>query len=243
MKKYELIDRNPVTGLYRIRALRDIPSRGVRIGSYGGLVEGEQNLSHDGDCWISRNAEVYNNAKVKDNARVYENAKVYGAAVIRDNAIVGGYARVYGSSRVFDAAQIYGHARIYDYAMVYRNAQVYGDAEVCAMAEVLGQARIWGNAKIRGNAIVKGKAEIRENAIICTSRQHLVVGPIGSRDDFTTFYASKSDVYVCCGCFNDTLENFEQAVLEEHNDDIHGIEYKQAIETAKIRFRCRSPHA
>ena len=58
MKKYELAEQDPETGLYRIQALRDIPEMNVSVGDIGGFVASEKNLSQDGTCWIFRDASV-----------------------------------------------------------------------------------------------------------------------------------------------------------------------------------------
>ncbi len=65
------------------------------------------NLSHEGDCWIDNNAQVY------DDAHVFGNAQIYGNAWVYDNA------------------HIYGNAQIYGDAQIYSNANVYGDAIIC----------------------------------------------------------------------------------------------------------------
>lgn len=52
-KKYEILDeRDNLYGriLHRIRAVRDFGA--VRKGDLGGFVEREENLSHEGTCWI-----------------------------------------------------------------------------------------------------------------------------------------------------------------------------------------------
>jgi hypothetical protein len=49
-KKYELI-KSDIPGLYRIKAVRDFSD--VKKGDIGGYVESEDNLSHEGDCWVS----------------------------------------------------------------------------------------------------------------------------------------------------------------------------------------------
>ena len=70
-KKYELTDEcKSVFGrkLFRIRAVRYIPAFNVRVGDLGGWVEAERNLSHDGDAWVSDNAEICGDAKVFGNA-------------------------------------------------------------------------------------------------------------------------------------------------------------------------------
>ena len=59
--KYELTNEthpdHPT--LYRIRALRDIPERGVKSGDLGGWVESELNLSPSGAAWVYGDARVY----------------------------------------------------------------------------------------------------------------------------------------------------------------------------------------
>ena len=74
-KKYELTtDTKIVYGrkLFRIKAL--ISFGNVTAGDFGGYVEKEENLSHDGNAW------VYGNAKVFGDAWVYGDAKVFGDA-------------------------------------------------------------------------------------------------------------------------------------------------------------------
>lgn len=98
--KYKLTDETitTLTGktLFRIQAMRDIPSHEVKAGDFGGYVESENNLSHDDDAWVFDNARVYGNAQVYGNARVFDNARVFGNAQVYDNAWVYGDARVYG---------------------------------------------------------------------------------------------------------------------------------------------------
>ena len=113
--KYELTDETKnlfdIT-LHRIRALRDIPSAGVKSGDLGGWIEKESNLSKCGNAWVYDNAEVYGNAWVYDNAEVYGNARVC------DNARVFGDARVCGDAEVYDNARVCGNA---DY-MTFKNS-------------------------------------------------------------------------------------------------------------------------
>ena len=58
-KKYELTDEILEVGgrvLHRIVALRDFGE--VKKGDIGGWIEGQENLSHDDDCWVCGEAEV-----------------------------------------------------------------------------------------------------------------------------------------------------------------------------------------
>lgn len=111
MKKYELLERK-INGLCRIRALRDIPEIFVRAGDLGGYVESEDNLSHEGDCWVSNNVQIEDNAWITGDARVYGYAQIEGDALVSGYAEVGGNARVGGEARVGNNARIGGDAKI-----------------------------------------------------------------------------------------------------------------------------------
>lgn len=50
MKKYELTNERNTQGLYRIRALRDIPEFGVVKGALGGWIESKDNLAQHGNA-------------------------------------------------------------------------------------------------------------------------------------------------------------------------------------------------
>ncbi len=53
MKKYEFTNETQQVGdatLYRIRALRGFGD--VKASDLGGFIEKEDNLSHDGICWV-----------------------------------------------------------------------------------------------------------------------------------------------------------------------------------------------
>ena len=75
MKKYELTTNTKMRfgrKLFQIKAL--VSFGDVAAGDLGGYIEKEENLSHDGDAWVSGNAWVYGNAQVYGDARVYGNA-------------------------------------------------------------------------------------------------------------------------------------------------------------------------
>lgn len=66
MKKYRLTDEKIIVGcrtLYRIQALRDFGD--VKEGEFGGWIESEKNLSHEGSARVSDNARVYGDADIK----------------------------------------------------------------------------------------------------------------------------------------------------------------------------------
>ena len=88
-----------------------------------------------------------------------------------------------------------------------------------------------GNAWVGGDARVGGDAEIR------SSTDYLLIGPIGSRDDFVTFFRAADDgIFVKCGCFLGSLDAFLAAVAKTHQDNEHAKAYREATNLAKCRI-------
>lgn len=153
MKKYEFTGETKFvcgTTLHRIRAVRSF--LGVMEGDVGGWIGSEKNLSHDGNCWVSDNAQVCD------------------------------------------------------------DAQVWGDAQVC------------------GNALVSGDAQIN------TSRDLIVVGPMGSENRYASAFRTKAGFAFKVGCFYGTYEQFTEAVKSKHKDSNLAQEYLMFAEMAKLRF-------
>ena len=102
MRKYKLTKTKKECGytLYQIEALTDIKLFNIKKGDKGGWVEKEDNLSQDGNAWVSGNALVFGNAWVCDDAHVSGNARVFDDVWVSGNACVSGNAWVYGHTRV-----------------------------------------------------------------------------------------------------------------------------------------------
>ena len=216
-KKYEFTGEtralSSTTILHRIRAVIDIPSAGVNAGDIGGWIESDSNLSNSGDAWVGGDARVSGDAWVGDDARV------------------DGNARVFGSARVSDDARVSGSAWVSDDARVSGDAWVDGNAWVGDDARVSGDARVGDDARVGGNAWVSGDARINSN------KDFIIIGPIGSRSDFTTFYKNKDEnVCVRCGCFSGTVDEFLAVVQKTHGDNRFGREYRIAAELAKAHI-------
>lgn len=66
-KKYEKYPYGTMNGkyYYSIRSLRDFGN--VKKGQFGGLIENEHNLSHDGDCWIPSFSSAHGPTKISGN--------------------------------------------------------------------------------------------------------------------------------------------------------------------------------
>ena len=192
MKKYELLKDDHINyegrTLYRIKALKDFGN--VKAGDIGGYVESENNLSHEGDCWIYNIAQVFENAIIHGNATIHNNAKIHGNAEVTDYATIRNNARVYdnvlifenakvyndaticynakifGNAQVYDKASIYGHACIFEYSEVYDNSRIYGNAQIYGHAIIHHNARIHGCAKIHGNSRISAESKIYGSADI-----------------------------------------------------------------------------
>jgi carbonic anhydrase/acetyltransferase-like protein (isoleucine patch superfamily) len=152
MKKYEFtgetLEHKGVI-LKRIRRISD--------DLVGGWIQGENNLAHEGDCFVYHDAKVYGDAMVFGDCFVYHDVRVSGNARVCGDALVFSNARVYGNARVSDDAEVYGNARIYCNARVYGNARIYcnawvsDDAKVCGNAEVSHYSQVFGAVQIYGN--------------------------------------------------------------------------------------------
>jgi len=208
MKKYELTAEFIEKWGKKLFRIKALISFGsVEVGELGGYVEKEDNLAQDGNAWVYGNARVCGDAEVYGNARVCGDAEVYGNA------------EVYGDARVCGDAEVYG------------NAWVYGNARVCGDAEVYGNARVYGNAEVYGNARVCGDAEVYGNA------DYLLIGRIGSRFSFTTFFKNKDKgITVSCGCFLGTIAEFRAKVSDTHGNNKHAKIYNLAADMAELQI-------
>lgn len=130
-KKYKLTKKtinHYGTTLYRIKALKDFGD--VKAGDLGGYVESEDNLSHEGDCW------VYYDAIVRDKAMVLDNAQVSDYAIVKDYATVRDSARIKGNN-----------------ILISDKSHIYGKAIILKNSRIIGECNIGGNVKIDNSSI------------------------------------------------------------------------------------------
>lgn len=83
-----------------------------------------------------------------------------------------------------------------------------------------GDAWVYGNARVSGNA------------------DYVLIGRIGSRFGFTTFFRNKNnEIYVSCGCFLGTLAKFRKKVKETHGTDTkYAKVYQAAADLAEMQI-------
>lgn len=223
--------------VYRIRALRTFQSLRqrrreffVREGVLGGFVESEDNLSHDGECWISENAEI------KGNAIVSENAFVHGNATIKDQAKVYGNAEVFGEAVVYKDAQIYGNAIISCYALIYDNAKVFDRGCVSHNAWIGGNSEIFGYSHVYGDASVQGDAKISSSAGILWISN---IFPLREGfDTITAFFDNNDRICVTlrkCKIYA-TPEELEEYMKKRNADSKTLKEYALAMQLIKSKI-------
>ena len=96
-----------------------------------------------------------------------------------------------------------------------------------------GNAWVFRNAEVYDNARVYGNAEVCGDAEVFRMEHYLVIGPIGSRNAFTTFFRTKDrKIKVICGCFFGTIDEFLAKVKLTHGDSKHAKVYQVAVEVA-----------
>lgn len=142
MKKYEFTEETKTlpggTIVHRIRALRDFapPQMDgcVHAGDLGGFIEKEENLSHDGNCWVDEEAIVRGSAIVRDNAYVCLEAQVYHDAIISEDACVTDSAHVYGDTIMGGEAVVRGQSRVSG-TITLRGAAQVEDVDLSVMVQ------------------------------------------------------------------------------------------------------------
>lgn len=129
------------------------------------------------------------------------------------------------------------NAQVCERALVCEDAGVFGTAQVFDDARVMGRAEIAGCSIVKGGAIVGGDTGLLFNAIIASTHDYLIIGPMGSRTRYTTFYRAESGICVRCGLFNGEIESFKNEVKRTHGDNEYAKEYMDAIEFVYKRFQ------
>ena len=216
MKKYEFTDETKIingTVLRRIRAVRDIPEHGVRVGRIGGFLQSERNLSHDCPAWVGGSACVLGSSLVEDRAFVSGQTTVKGGAVIGGSAVVVGLG-----VEVTGAAYVGGLACIREYA------QIYGAIRVEGSVVISHHAKVHGAWSIQGNERIGFKADVGSN------RDWLHIGPAKSSGRYVTAYKDTLlGVRVQTGCFTGTVEEFSRAIEETHQHNQEALHQYRLI--------------
>ena len=145
-----------------------------------------------------------------------------------EKQLLGGYTA--DMMAIQDNALVTQNAVVCERAIIGGNAYLHGDACVC------GDVRVGGNAMIGGTACLKGAFSVGGNAKIESENDYIVVGPIGSRNAYTTFHKmiSPGMLGVTCGCFTGTIREFEERVHRTYRQGhVYREQYDAAIALAR----------
>lgn len=181
--KYELTDetaeirteKGAVIPVRRIRALRDFGD--VKAGELGGFIESEENLSHNGRCWVYGDAKAGGKTSIQDDAS------------IRDNAVAVNVS-MKGSSLISMDAQasnvvMSGKSTITDNAFVDKRYHTTGRTIMKGDSRIEGDAVVRANLRMCGDAaIVSGtyttNMDLGADAYICDPDDYIKLPEIGA---------------------------------------------------------------
>ena len=94
-----------------------------------------------------------------------------------------------------------------------------------------------GNAWVFDDAEVYGNARVYGDAWVCGNADYLLIGRIGSRFSFTTFFKNKDKgITVSCGCFLGTIAEFRAKVTDTHGNNKHAKMYNLAADMAELQI-------
>ena len=97
-----------------------------------------------------------------------------------------------------------------------------------------------GGANLRG-AYLRG-ANLGDADKITSVDDILLIGPIGSRADYTHIYCTDQGIYVKCGCFFGTVDEFASQVKDTHGGNKYATQYLKAIDFVNKYFEKDEQH-
>ncbi|MCK9569288.1 pentapeptide repeat-containing protein [Candidatus Pacearchaeota archaeon] len=68
----------------------------------------------------------------------------------------------------------------------------------------------------------------------------ILTGYIGSRKSVTLFWPTRDGIFVHCGCYFGSVDDFASRVKEKHGDTQYSKEYAAAIEFARLAFAAKT---
>ena len=95
-------------------------------------------------------------------------------------------------------------------------------------------------ANLRGANL--GGAYLRGAYKITSADDILLIGLIGSRADYTHIYRTDQGIYVKCGCFFGTVDEFASKVKDTHGDNKYANQYFKVIDFVNKYFANDEQH-
>lgn len=229
--------------LYRIQALKTFTKPGgynpvVHVGELGGYVESEDNLSHEGNCWLFDKARVKDGGKVLDDAIVYDKCLVSKNSIIRGGSVVGGHCFVTNQSVIIDS-KLEGNVIVNGHSTIHSGAYLYGEIGV-DQSDIGGSVNLIGRISVKKSRItapleLSGDYELNFDV----SDPHSVIGynvgmPGGRLFTIKNIVASKVEDKWSTGDFVGTGEELIDFVSD--SDDKQRVEYVRSIVEHHLNF-------
>ena len=87
-----------------------------------------------------------------------------------------------------------------------------------------------------GGADLRGADLGEEWGKLNSSNDIFIAGPLGSRNDYITFFHTDKGIFVRCGCFRGTIDEFVIKVKETHGESKHAKNYLAIAEFVKQKY-------
>jgi hypothetical protein len=115
---------------------------------------------------------------------------------------------------------------------VFDNAWVYGDARVC------GDARVYDNARVCGDARVFDNARVCGDAWVCQQGDLIILSCCGSefRYGTTATRDQEGNIFIACGCWYGSIDDFEERVKKVHGGKVYETEYLSFAQIVRAHF-------
>ena len=136
-----------------------------------------------------------------------------------------------GNAWVADNAKVYGEAYVLGNSFILDSSKVSGLSYVCGNSYISGNSYVFGRSHLDGNTKLFGNAYIGSDNDFC------VLSKFGSINKDITFFTNIcKKVFVYCGCFKGTLNEFVKEVKKTHKGTKYEREYLAMVELVKIKF-------
>lgn len=224
-KKYRLIPENHIDflgcRLYQIEAVRDFDH--IKKGTLGGYIQSEENLSHEGNCWVDANSRVLDHAQVKEDAAVR-------SSIISLNAVIKGTSAVMDSN-IYGCAVLSGNSFVSE---SYISGNVTVDSSRILSCELrdyvkvnkgvkLTKVRAWDRVEFRKGVKITIEAELGGDLIIYDDWDVLSFKLPGNDIPKLMTYTKRNKKWRI-GYFYGTLDEFKRTPEYEHTDFIDKLD-------------------
>lgn len=162
MRKYELTENSLECGgriLRQIKAVKSFYTASgeiVRWGDLGGFIESEENLSHEGGCWVASNANVFDDARVEDDAVICASSVCHGSGVIRGYALVSDHCDIGGECLISDHAKV-SFSKVIEDARICRCSEIQQECVIGGYSIIIGHTRLY-RCKCLGENMLNGSS-------------------------------------------------------------------------------------